>query len=220
MPRTRSGRRPSAVTVVSLMMLFVPTAASAHVVVAEGDTLSGLAGRHGVSTSHLAAVNGIADPDRIRAGSRLAVTGDAAETTSTSPTSRPADSTVEWLITDAAQARGWRSAVPLGLAMQESGWNQNVVSGVGAIGLMQVLPATGEWVGTYLLGRGLDLHDPADNVAAGMAYLDYLYNRFDRDLDLTLAAYYEGPQRVTDNGPSVGGQRYAANVRALADRYR
>jgi soluble lytic murein transglycosylase len=103
--------------------------------------------------------------------------------------------------------------------MQESGWNNSVVSSAGARGIMQVMPATGEWVGQYLLNRSLDLGDPADNVAAGMAYLDYLYGRFDGDIERTLASYYEGPRRVEENGVSEGGRRYAANVLALAERY-
>ena len=85
---------------------------------------------------------------------------------------------------------------------------------------MQVMPATGDWIARELLERPLDLSDPVDNTAAGVAYLDHLYNRFDRDLVSTLAAYYEGQGNVRRDGPSEAGRRYAANVMALADRYR
>lgn len=268
-----------AVALAGVLLLTMPVAASAHVVVAPGETLSDIADRHGVSTralaqanditdphmivdgdslvipssgsdpgtsptgthvvksgevlsqiaartgvsvNALARANGIADPDWLRSGIRLSIGGAAARdgNPSTGSSARTGDATVQRLITDAAQRHGWQPAIPLGLSMQESGWNNTVVSARGAVGLMQILPATGEWVGTYLLGRSLDLNNPSDNVAAGMAYLDYLNNRFEGDLDRTLAAYYEGPQRVTDNGPSSGGQRYAANVKALAKRYR
>ncbi len=210
--------------------LVIPTASggttSVSHVVQPGETLSSIAARYGVSTTALAQANGITDPDRIRSGSRLAVgaggssSGATSSGSSSSSSSSTSGSSVQSLISAAARRHGWRPAIPLGLAMQESGWNNSVVSSAGARGIMQVMPTTGEWVGRYLLKRSLDLGDPADNVAAGMAYLDYLYTRFDRDIERTLAAYYEGPRRVQENGPSAGGRRYAANVLALADRYR
>ncbi|WP_370326123.1 LysM peptidoglycan-binding domain-containing protein [Euzebya sp.] len=195
-------------------------------VVAPGETLSHIAAMYGVSVSALAEANGIDDPDLIYSGRQIAVAGGAggggttATPAATGGGGRAADrDEVRRLIVETAQRWGWRPAIPLGLAMQESGWNNTVVSSAGAIGIMQVLPATGEWAGTYLLDRQPDLRQPADNVAAGIAYLDYLYGRFDGDIELTLAAYYEGPRRVEERGPSEGGRRYAANVIALSERY-
>ena len=196
-------------------------------VVQPGETLSHIAAQYGVTISALASANGIADPNRIRSGVTLAVSGAGSGGATPTPVSTStavdaSDSTVRQLITAAAQRHGWRPAVPLGLAMQESGWNNTVVSSAGARGIMQVMPATGEWVGTYLLDRPLNLSDPSDNVAAGMAYLDYLYGRFDGNIEHAVAAYYEGPRRTEGaGGPSTpGAQRYVDNVMALADRYR
>ena len=214
-------------------VLVIPGAGATTYVVQPGDTLGGIAARHGVSVSALAQANGISNPDLIRVGQPLAVDGSSAPAASSGSSSssgatgssgssgsseRPSDREVRALITATAQRYGWRPAVPLGLAMQESGWNNTVVSSAGAVGIMQVLPATAEWAATYLVGRTLDLHDPADNVEAGMAYLDYLYGRFDGDVALALAAYYQGPRHVDENGPSEGARRYVANVLALAER--
>lgn len=191
-----------------------------------GETLSDIATQHGVSVASLAGVNGITDPDRIVSGHTLSLAGAGDAPARTATISEDAvdadDATVQRLISDTAASYGWNPAVPLGLAMLESGWNNTVVSPAGARGLFQVLPATGEWAGTYLLNRSVDLGDPADNVAAGMAYLDYLYDRFDGNAEHAVAAYFEGPGRTeAAGGPSTpGAQRYVDNVMALADRYR
>ncbi|MEE8603507.1 lytic transglycosylase [Euzebya tangerina] len=191
-----------------------------------GETLSQIAAQHGVSTRSLAAANGITDPDLVRSGSTISLDGAAVAPSSGgsgsswSSSNAPSSGTARQLISEAAARHGWDPAIPLGLAMQESGWNNSVVSSAGARGIMQVMPATGEWVGRVLLDRPIDLGDPSDNTAAGVAYLDHLYNRFDRDLERTLAAYFEGQGNVQRRGPSEAGLRYAANVIALAERYR
>lgn len=208
--------------IVAGTVLVIPGSAAATYVVEPGDTLGGIAASFGVTVAELAAANGIRDPNKIRVGQHLSVESDRANPTA-APSSQPSSVSsdeVRGLIVDTAARYGWRPFVPLGLAMQESGWNNSVVSSAGAVGIMQVLPSTGEWTGRWLVGRSLDLTNPADNVEAGIAYLDYLYRRFDRDVDVALAAYYEGPARVAANGPSASARRYVANVLALADRHR
>ncbi|HUG86251.1 MAG TPA: LysM peptidoglycan-binding domain-containing protein [Euzebya sp.] len=199
------------------------TATSGHVV-QPGETLSDIAAQHGIGVIALAGANGITDPDRIISGRTLSLQAGGVEQPAViSPEAEPADrDTVRQLISSAAAEYGWNPAIPLGLAMVESGWNNTVVSPAGAKGLFQVLPATGEWAGTYLLNRPVDLNDPADNVAAGMAYLDYLYDRFEGNAEHALAAYFEGPGRTERaGGPSTpGAERYVATVMAVADRYR
>lgn len=212
-------------------------------VVAEGETLSSIAARHGLSVRALAEANGLADPDLVISGTPLALVGATASegtpdggasggvatvapssTSSAVPSggaSNPAvRAQVGALIRDAAARYGWRPQVPLALAMNESGWNNSVVSDRGAVGIMQVLPATADWVSQYLLHRPIDLHDPADNVEAGMAYLDWLYRNLGRDVELALAAYYEGYGRVSAAGrPSAGAQHYVDVVLSLVDDF-
>jgi hypothetical protein len=76
---------------------------------------------------------------------------------------------------------------------QESGGEQQATSPVGAMGLMQVMPATYEGLRTrYQLGD--DPYDPHNNILAGTAYLREMYDRFGSPG--FLAAYNAGPDRV------------------------
>jgi len=68
----------------------------------------------------------------------------------------------------------------------ESGFRSDAISLKGALGLMQLMPETGEWMGAG------NLHDPAQNVDAGVRYLKYLEGRFRGDLSVQLAAYNAG----------------------------
>jgi N-acetylmuramoyl-L-alanine amidase len=65
---------------------------------------------------------------------------------------------------------------------------------------MQVMPATGDFISEHLVGRRLDLHDPRDNVIAGVAFLQYLWELTDGDVRQTLAGYYQGLRSVRQNG--------------------
>jgi soluble lytic murein transglycosylase len=72
----------------------------------------------------------------------------------------------------------------------ESGFNRLAVSSKGAMGLMQLMPAT---------ARELNLalpFDPGANIIAGSRYLRMMLDRFQGDLQLALAAYNAGPSRI------------------------
>jgi soluble lytic murein transglycosylase-like protein len=73
---------------------------------------------------------------------------------------------------------------------QESRYNSQAVSGAGAEGLMQMMPATAERFGLK------DPFDPAANVEAGTKYLKFLLKRFDGDVSLALAGYNAGEGSV------------------------
>ncbi len=79
----------------------------------------------------------------------------------------------------------------------ESGFNSRAVSKKGAVGLMQLMPATGLRYGVS------NLYDPRQNVHAGAAYLKYLIDRFGHDLPLALAAYNAGEDAVQRNGGQI-----------------
>jgi hypothetical protein len=88
---------------------------------------------------------------------------------------------------------------------QESGGEQQATSSVGAMGLMQVMPATYEELrARYQLGE--DPYDPHNNILAGTAYIREMYDRF--GAPGFLAAYNAGPDRV---------ENYLAGRAALPD---
>src|SRR5579871_4302891 len=72
----------------------------------------------------------------------------------------------------------------------ESGFNSRAVSKSGAVGLMQLMPATATRFGV------LDRYDPRQNVRGGARYLGFLINRFRQDVRLALAAFNAGEDAV------------------------
>ncbi len=96
---------------------------------------------------------------------------------------------------------------------QESGGNEYrygrpIVSGAGAMGLMQLMPQTyAEMQSRY--GLGDDPYEPHDNIAAGTAYIRLMYDRY--GAPAFLAAYDAGPQRLDDY--LNGGRRLPRETR-------
>lgn len=86
----------------------------------------------------------------------------------------------------------------MGLAWHESGWQPSVVSSAGAVGVMQVMPATAAVDGPVLLHRSVNLYDPADNIDLGTAILKNNLDHYDNDLAKALCAYYAGGASVSD----------------------
>ncbi|WP_084450883.1 lytic transglycosylase domain-containing protein [Gemmobacter nectariphilus] len=91
---------------------------------------------------------------------------------------------------------GTRVSPALALAVIgiESGGRADVVSSAGAVGLMQLIPATASRFGVT------DSKDPVQNLKGGIAYLDWLMKEFDGDPLMVLAAYNAGEGAVKSNG--------------------
>jgi N-acetylmuramoyl-L-alanine amidase len=194
------------------LLLALATATAATYVVQPGDTLTAVARQHGTTVAALAGENDLADPDHIRVGQELQVPAG--------PSVAPDRTATGELIEQIARERGWSPAFVKALAWQESGWNQRARSSAGAVGIMQVMPDTGRFVSHELVGRELDLEDPYDNVVAGIAFLQHLWELTDGDVEQTLAGYYQGLRSVRDHGMYDDTERYIANVLALRDRFR
>jgi soluble lytic murein transglycosylase-like protein len=99
----------------------------------------------------------------------------------------------------------------------ESSFNANAQSPVGAQGLMQLMPETAASLGVK------NPFDPAQNVAGGTRYLRSLLDRFKGDTRLAVAAYNAGPNAVEKYGdvpPYSETQSYVKNVLGSLDEYR
>jgi soluble lytic murein transglycosylase-like protein len=79
----------------------------------------------------------------------------------------------------------------------ESGFNSHAVSKRGAVGLMQLMPATASRFGVS------NPYDARQNVHAGARYLKFLIDRFGHDIRLALAAYNAGEEAVARNGGQI-----------------
>ena len=103
------------------------------------------------------------------------------------------------------------------VARWESGYNNSLVSTAGARGVMQVTPATWDYVETVLVGRRIP-RTTSGNVQVGVAFLDRLLSEFRGDVRLALAAYVQGPRSVRRHGLFRGTRHYVAGVLALSRR--
>ncbi|WP_092949560.1 lytic transglycosylase domain-containing protein [Paracidovorax konjaci] len=96
----------------------------------------------------------------------------------------------------------------------ESGFDPQAVSPRGAVGLMQVMPATAERFGVAREPRRSveqKLTDPGTNIAAGARYLRHLIDLFEGRLDLALAAYNAGEGAVQRAGHRIPAYRETQN---------
>ncbi|MGE5863630.1 MAG: lytic transglycosylase domain-containing protein [Rhizobacter sp.] len=104
------------------------------------------------------------------------------------------DGTLARLIEDAAAAYGLDASLVTAIVRVESAFNPHAVSHKGAMGLMQIMPATARGLGIADPAR--DLLDPHTNLRAGVRHLRGLHQRYPGRLDLAIAAYNAGEGAV------------------------
>ena len=184
-----------------------------------GETLSSIARRYGTSVARLARGNRIADPNLIFVGQRLRVRTKGSPPAAAAPTIDAAPAAaVEASLERQAAAHGVEVDLVKAVAWQESGWRQDAVSSAGAIGVMQVMPDTADFVNQALDHGNLDVRRADHNVHLGVRYLKHV-----RDLmgstRKALAAYYSGPGNVKRRLKPYQ-KAYVNNVQALRRRFK
>jgi LysM repeat protein len=195
-----------------------------------GDTLTGLAAGAGVSPATLAAANGLDPNGLLLAGTiiklptgaptpaRAAEPAPAAVVPAANP--EPTNTRLDsGTVSSIAAQNGVSGSLATAIAYQESGFNNSMVSGANARGVMQVMPGTWDWIQSNLAERTLNPASAADNVAAGSLYMKHLLAETGGNESMAIAGYYQGLSSVQSQGMLPETRQYVANVEALKGRF-
>ena len=177
-------------------------------VVKPGDSLTLIARKHGTTLSTLTRINKLDPRHVLLIGTKLRLPASV----STTNVSTVRESLNTWSAHFGVDPRLARA-----LAWMESGYNNSVVSSVGAQGVMQLLPSTWDYVETVLIGHAVN-HDADGNVQVGVALLHHLLGAFPGNERLALAAWYQGERSVRKIGPFKESKVFVADVEALKAR--
>jgi N-acetylmuramoyl-L-alanine amidase len=182
-----------------------------------GDTLWEIARRYRTSVAALMRSNGLRSA-LIVPGQRLRIGSGAASSGGYGGAARgvPSRYHMRDIIADTARRYGVDPALALAISWQEAGWQQDKVSVAHAIGAMQVIPDTADWI-SGVTGRRLDPHDAHDNALIGVVALRVMLDRMSK-AD-AIAGYYQGMRSVQERGWYAETHRYVANVLALEERF-
>ena len=200
-----------------------PTPSSAQVyVVRPGDNLETIAKRFQTSVAALAAANKVHNRNVIVIGTRLRI-----------PTPAPAANLPARLrahpdrLALAPRFDYWanRYGVPpdllKALAWYESGWQNNVVSSTGAVGVGQLEPWTSDFVaGVLLKNPNLTPQKVDDNIRMSARFLRFLLDQTGGAAGLALAAYYQGLARTRQGKFFEDTKRYVAGISATRPHFR
>jgi soluble lytic murein transglycosylase len=211
-----------------------------------GEEMKLVAGNAGISRRDLLAMDGIL---RVRGGTPREGVGllRGAFPALASPYQADAPAPVlsayyPFLYGDAIEKHARRTRLPphlvAGIIRQESAFDARAESWAGARGLMQLMPATAKEQAGKLgrVHRSSELFDPEYSILLGTSYFRYVLDRFDGNVELALAGYNGGPNRIRrlwrEAGPKVEldyfletlpipeSQDYVKRIMVLTDSYR
>jgi LysM repeat protein len=209
--------------------------------VGAGETVGALARRYGVGVAAIGRANSLDVASTIRVGqelkipTRAPVPGSGGNTfagrtyapevvaaadrnrAELAARSVPSREQVRAMIVATAQEHGVDPNLALAISYQESGFDHRRVSVANAVGAMQVLPGTAQWM-SNVLGRQLDVLDAQDNITAGVVLLRVLGQAAESE-DQAIGAYYQGLRSMRERGPAADTVQYIANVQALRGRF-
>jgi hypothetical protein len=191
---------------------------STHVVRA-GESLTSIARRYHTTVAKLARLNHL-DPSRfLLIGTKLKIpAGHLQHVTATRTVSRTASvASVRALLDHWAAHYGVSIHLVRALAWMESGYNNSLVSSVGARGIMQLLPTTFRFAESVLIGHRVR-HNANGNVRAGVAYLAHLLHDFHGNKRLALAGWYQGERAVRKHGVYKVSRTFVKDVLSLEQR--
>jgi LysM repeat protein len=190
-----------------------------HVVKA-GESLTEIAGRFHTTVATLARLNHL-DP------ARPLLIGTVLRLPTVERTVKARVTPAAATVTDAASVRSsldrWAAYYGVdphlarALAWMESGYNNSLVSSVGARGIMQLLPTTWSYVENVLIGHKV-AHDADGNVHVGVALIHHLLTVFHGNSRLALAAWYQGERAIKQHGVYKVSKTFVADVLALRTR--
>jgi LysM repeat protein len=220
--------QPAAASVPTAPSSATPTVAQPGVhVVQAGETLWAISSLYGLTVQALADANLLADASFIRTGQSLVIPGvvtdDVWDPSAVTTASMPSDMAAKVaqrtearaLLLAAASEFGLSGPFVLAVAWHESGWQLGAVSFAGAVGLMQLVPDTADWVAGSVLDEAPALDDPQWNARAGVRLLGFYLDRYQGDKARTLAAYFQGMTSVDEIGILETTQPYIDSILTL-----
>ena len=179
--------------------------------VGAGESFFSISQRYHVSPKRVAMANDLSLMSTIVPGQRLTLPQGAYA----GPSGQHVDRDVirasldRWSATYGVDAKLIRA-----VAWMESGFQQDVVSSAGALGVMQLLPESWQFVDEVLLGE-VTPRTYDGNVRAGVRLLRWHLDQFDGNVRLALAAYYQGARAVRERGLFDDTKQYVSVILQL-----